>query len=124
MKEFTVDKIRNIGLVGHGGVGKTSLGEALLYSMGEVNRLGKIDDGSTISDYHPDEIERKISIVTTLLHGEWQDWKINILDTPGYFDFTGDTKGALRVTDLAIVVVSGVEGVEVGTEQVVEFADS
>ncbi len=123
MKDFSVDKIRNIGLIGHGGVGKTSMGEALLYCMGEVNRLGKIDDGSTISDYHPDEIERKISIVTALLHGIWHDWKINILDTPGYSDFIGDTKGVLRVTDLAIVLVSGVEGIEVGTEQVVEFAD-
>ena len=123
MKEFTVDKIRNIALIGHGGVGKTTLGEALLYSMGETNRMGKIDDGSTVSDYHPDEIERKISIGTSLLHGEWKDWKLNVLDTPGYSDFIGDTKGTLRVADLALVVLSGVEGVEVGTEQVIEFAD-
>ena len=124
MKDFTTDKIRNIALIGHGGVGKTSLGEALLYNMGEVNRMGRIDDGSTVSDYNPDEIERKISINTTLLHGVWHDWKINMLDTPGYSDFIGETKSALRVTDLAIVVVSSVEGVEVGTEQVVEFADN
>ncbi len=123
MKEFTVNRIRNVGLVGHGGVGKTSLAEALLYGMGGTNRLGKVDTGSTISDYHPDEIERKISISTSLLHGEWKDCKINILDAPGYSDFIGDTKAALRVTDLAVVVISAVEGVEVGTEQVVEFAD-
>ena len=123
MKEFTVDKIRNIGLIGHGGVGKTSLAEALLYTMGETNRIGKVDDGSTISDYHPDEIERKISISTSLLHGVWDDCKINILDTPGYSDFIGETKGALRVTDFAIVVLNAVEGLEVGTEQVIEFAD-
>jgi elongation factor G len=123
VKEFTVDKIRNIALIGHGGVGKTTLGEALLYSMGETSRMGKIDDGSTVSDYHPDEIERKISISTSLLHGEWKDWKFNVLDTPGYSDFIGDTKGTLRVADLALVVLSGVEGVEVGTEQVIEFAD-
>ena len=92
MKDFAGDKIRNVGLVGHGGVGKTSLAEALLFSMGESNRIGKIDDGSTISDYHPDEIERKISISTSMLHGEWKEWKINILDTPGYSDFIGDTK--------------------------------
>lgn len=123
MKDFTVDKIRNIALIGHGGVGKTSLAEVLLYSAGETNRIGRVDDGSTISDYHPDEIERKISISTSLLHAEWKDWKINFLDTPGYSDFIGDTKGILRVTDLAVVVLSGVEGVEVGTEQVIEFAD-
>jgi len=118
-----MDKIRNVTLVGHGSVGKTSLAEALLYCMGEINRIGKVDEGSTISDYQPDEIERKISIGTSLLHGEWKDWKMNILDTPGYSDFIGDTKGTLQVTDLAAVVLSGTEGVEVGTEQVIEFAD-
>ena len=115
--------IRNIGLIGHGGVGKTSIAEAMIYSMGGSNRLGKIDDGSTLSDYHPDEVERKISISTSLLHGEWREWKINILDTPGYSDFRGDTKSAMSVTDFAVTVLSGVEGVEVGTEQVIEFAD-
>jgi len=123
VKEYTVDKIRNIALIGHGGVGKTTLAESLLYSLGEINRMGKIDDGNTVSDYHPDEIERKISISTTLLHGEWNDCKINVLDTPGYSDFIGETKGALRVTDLAVVILSGVDGIEVGTEQVIEFAD-
>jgi elongation factor G len=123
VKEFAGDKIRNIGLVGHGGVGKTSLAETLLYCMGEINRIGKIDDGSTVSDYHPDEIERKISISTSMLHGEWKEWKINMLDTPGYSDFIGETKGALRVTDLAVVILNAVAGVEVGTEQVIEFAD-
>lgn len=123
MKDFLPDMIRNVGLIGHGGVGKTSLAEAMLFSMGATNRLGKVDDGTTISDYHPDEIERKISISTTLLHGEWKEWKINILDMPGYSDFVGDAKGALRVTDLAISVISGVEGLEVGTEQFIEFVD-
>ncbi|MFH1943237.1 MAG: elongation factor G [bacterium] len=123
MRAFTADKIRNIGLVGHGGVGKTSLAEVLLFSMGVTNRIGKVDEGSTVSDYHQDEVERKISISTSLMQGDWNDWKINMLDTPGYSDFMGETKGSLRVTDLAVVVLNGVEGVEVGTEQVVEFAD-
>ena len=123
MKEYSVNQIRNIGLAGHGSVGKTSLAEALVFSMGETNRLGTIDDGSTISDYHSDEIERKISISTSLLHGEWKNTKINILDTPGYSDFIGDTKGSLCVADIAVAVLNGVEGVEVGTEQVLEFAD-
>jgi len=122
VKVFSVDKIRNAGLIGHGGVGKTSLAEAMLFNMGETNRIGKVDDGSTVSDYHPDEIERKISISTSLLHGIWKDWKINLLDTPGYSDFIGDAKCALRVTDLAVTVLSAVDGVEVGTEQVLEFA--
>jgi len=123
VKEYSVDQIRNIGLVGHGSVGKTSLAEALIFSMGETNRMGTIDDGSTVSDYHSDEIERKISISTSFLHGEWKGSKINILDTPGYSDFIGDTKGSLRVADIAVAVLNGIEGVEVGTEQVLEFAD-
>jgi len=123
VKDFTIDKIRNVGLVGHGSVGKTSLAEAMLFAMGEVNRIGKVDDGSTVSDYHPDEIERKISISTSLLHGVWNDYRMHILDTPGYSDFIGDTKGALRVVDIVVAVLSAVEGVEVGTEQVLEFAE-
>lgn len=123
MKEYTSDKIRNIGLIGHGGSGKTSMGEAMLFTMGETNRLGKVSDGSTVSDYHPDEIERKNSINTSVLHGEWKDHKFNILDLPGYSDFLGDTKGSLSVADLAVILINGVSGVEVGTEQVMEFAD-
>ncbi len=123
MKEYTPENIRNIGLVGHGGVGKTTLAEALLFTMGEINRLGKIADGTTASDYHADEIERKSSISTSLLHGEWKDVKCNVLDMPGYSDFIGDTKGTLRVVDLAIVLLNAVSGVEVGTEQVFEFSE-
>jgi len=123
LKDFASEMIRNIGLLGHGSTGKTSLAEALLFTMGGINRIGKVDDGSTISDYHPDEIERKISIGTTMLHGEWKDWKINMLDVPGYSDFIGEAKGALRVLDLAVLVLNGVEGVEVGTEQIYESAE-
>jgi len=123
VKEITSDKIRNFALVGHGGSGKTSLSEAIIFSMGEKNRIGTINDGTTTSDYHPDEIERKISISTSLLHGFWKDWKMNLLDAPGYSDFIGETKEALRVADLSVVVINGVEGVEVGTEQVIGFAN-
>jgi elongation factor G len=123
LKDFASEMIRNIGLLGHGGSGKTSLAEALLFTMGVVNRIGKVDDGSTTSDYHPDEIERKISIGTSLLHGEWKDWKINMLDVPGYSDFIGEARGALRIVDMAVLILKGVEGVEVGTEQIYESAE-
>ncbi len=122
MKEYAMDKLRNVGLISHGGVGKTSLAEAMLFNAGETNRLGKVDDGTSISDYHDDEIERKISISTSLLHYEWKHHKVNILDTPGYSDFLGEVKGALRVVETGIVLINAVSGVEVGTEQVWEFA--
>ena len=101
MKEYTPENIRNIGLVGHGGVGKTTFAEALLFTLGEINRIGKVAEGTTVSDYHADEIERKVSISTTLVHGEWKETKINCLDMPGFSDFIGDTKGSLGVVDLA-----------------------
>jgi elongation factor G len=115
-KDYTVDKIRNIALIGHGGAGKTTLTESLMFVSGAANRMGRVEDGSTISDYHSDEIERKISINSALLHTDWQGTKINILDTPGYSDFTGEVISSLYVADLAVVVLKAVEGVEVGTE--------
>jgi elongation factor G len=123
VKEYTVDKIRNIGLVSHGSVGKTSLAEAMLYSAGETNRLGTIDDGTTVSDYSPDEIERKISISTSMLHLNWKNHKINMLDTPGYSDFIGEVIGALQVCDTAVILLNGVAGIEVGTETVYRLAE-
>ncbi len=116
MKEYTPDHLRNIALVGHGGAGKTSFAEALLFSAGTTTRLGKVEEGNTLSDYHPDEVDRQISINTSLLNAEWKSCKINILDTPGYTDFTGEVKAAMRVADTAVVLLKGVEGVEVGTE--------
>ena len=83
-KEYSSDHLRNIALIGHGGSGKTTFAEVLLFAAGATNRVGKVEDGSTVSDYHPDEIERKISINTALLHCDWQGTKLNILDTPGY----------------------------------------
>jgi len=115
-KEYTIDKIRNVALIGHGGSGKTTLTESLMFISGAASRMGRVEDGSTISDYHPDEIERKISINAAVLHTDWQGTKINILDTPGYSDFTGEVISSLRVADLAVVMLKAVEGVEVGTE--------
>ena len=115
-KEYTTDKIRNIAFIGHGGSGKTTMSEAVLFTSGTSTRFGRVEDGSTVSDYHPDEIERKISINTSLLHCEWEGCKFNILDTPGYSDFTGEVISALRVSDVAVVLLKAVEGTEVGTE--------
>lgn len=115
--------IRNLAIVGHGTSGKTILAEAMLYSSGKTNRLGKIEDGTTISDYHKDEITRHISIGVSTLHCNWEGKKINSLDTPGFFDFMGDTKAALHVSDLALIVVQGVSGVETGTELVWDYAE-
>jgi elongation factor G len=121
MKEFAPDHIRNLALVGHGGAGKTSMAEAMLFSAGSTTRLGRVEEGNTLSDYHPDEIERQISINTSLLFCEWKNHKINILDTPGYTDFTGEVKGSLRVADTAVVLLKAVEGAEVGTEIVWKY---
>ena len=122
MKVYETEKIRNIGIVAHGGAGKTSLTEALLFNTGATSRLGKVDDGNTVSDYHPEEIKRKVTINTSLVPVEWKDHKINILDTPGYSDFIGDVKSALRVVDGLVVAVCAVSGVEVQTEIVWDFA--
>ncbi len=123
MKEYTVEQIRNVGLISHGDVGKTSLAEAIAFTAGESNRIGTVDDGSTISDYNHDEIERKISISTSMLHMDWKNHKINVMDTPGYSDFVGEVIGAMRVSDAAIVLLNGVSGIEVGTESVYRIAE-
>ena len=121
MKEFTSEGLRNISLVGHGGAGKTMLAEALLHAAGATTRFGKVEEGNTVSDYHADEVERQISINTSLLHCEWKNIKLNILDTPGYTDFTGEVKGALRIADIGVIVLKAVEGAEVGTEIVWQY---
>ncbi|MBN1480193.1 elongation factor G [candidate division KSB1 bacterium] len=123
MKEYGPQDIRNIGLVSHQSVGKTTLSEAMLYAAGLTNRFGTIDDGTTISDYRSDEIERKISIGATLMHFEWKKSKVNLIDLPGYADFFGEVRCGLRVTDLAIVLVNGIAGVEVGTDTANELLD-
>ncbi len=123
MKDYTPDHIRNVALIGHGGAGKTSFSEAMLFSAGSTTRLGRVEEGNTASDYHPDEIERQISINTSLLICEWKTNKLNILDTPGYTDFTGEVKAALRVADTAILFLKAVEGVEVGSEIVGKYTN-
>jgi len=116
MNPVQTEKIRNVALVGHGGAGKTSLAEALLYVAGAIPRVGRVEDGTTVCDFDPEEHRRKISVSLALAPFEWEDHKINVIDTPGYADFVGDVAAGLRAADLAIFVVSAVEGVEVQTE--------
>ena len=123
MRVYESENIRNVGVVGHGASGKTSLTSAMLSSSGAVNRLGRVDEGNTVTDWEEEEIERKISISSALAHCEWNKRKVNILDTPGYRPFLSETELALRVADATIVVVDAVAGVEVQTEKVWEFAD-
>ncbi|MGE0687785.1 MAG: GTP-binding protein, partial [Dehalococcoidia bacterium] len=122
MKQYATEKIRNLVLLGHGGTGKTSLAEAALFVSGAINRLGKVDDGTTTSDFDPDEIKRKVSISASLAPVEWKDHKLNIIDTPGYADFLGEAYSGLAAADAAVVVVCAASGVQVGTEQTWEMA--
>lgn len=123
MKVYRTDEIRNVVLLGHGGCGKTSLVEAMAYVSGAVNRMGKVTDGNTISDFDKEEQKRGFSIGTTLVPIEWEKAKINVLDTPGYFDFVGEAEEAASAADAAIIVVSGKAGVEVGTEKAWDLCD-
>ncbi|MCI5868409.1 MAG: elongation factor G [Dorea sp.] len=123
MKVYRTDEIRNVVLLGHGGCGKTSLVEAMAYVSGATSRMGKIADGNTISDFDKEEQKREFSISTTLVPIEWEKAKINILDTPGYFDFVGEVEEAVSAADAAVIVVSGKAGVEVGTEKAWELCD-
>jgi elongation factor G len=123
MKRYPTEKLRNLGIIAHGGAGKTSIAEAMLFDSGVVDRLGRTDDGNATLDYDPEEIRRKISISLGLAPFEWKGTKINILDTPGYFDFVGEVKAALRVVDGVLLVTDAVAGVEVGTALVWGYAD-
>ena len=124
MNVYTTDKIRNVVLLGHGGCGKTSLAEAMAYLAGMTTRMGKVTDGNTISDYDKEEIKRHFSINTTVIPIVWGDTKINILDTPGYFDFVGEVEEAVSAADAAIIVVSGKAGIEVGTKKAWELCET
>ncbi len=122
MDSYPVEKIRNIAFVSHGGAGKTSLTEAMLFVSNTINRLGRVDSGNTTTDFDDEEIKKQITVNTSLAPVEWKDTKVNIMDTPGYFDFTGEVKAGLLAADASIVVVSSVSGVEVGTEKVWEYS--
>ena len=123
MKVYRTDEIRNVVLLGHGGSGKTSLAEAMLYVSGAVSRMGKISESNTTSDFDKEEQKRGFSISTSLIPIEWEKAKINILDTPGYFDFVGEVEEAVSAADAAVIVVSGKAGVQVGTEKAWELCD-
>jgi elongation factor G len=122
VKSYPTENIRNIVLVGHGGAGKTSLAEALLFTSGATTRMGEIKEGNTVTDFDEEEHNRGISVTTALAPVEWEDHKINVLDAPGYADFIGEMRAAMRVADLAVFVVSGVEGIEVQTQVAWNYA--
>lgn len=121
MGKYTVDQLRNVALIAHSGAGKTSLAEALLFCSGSTKRLGSVDEGSSILDYDSEEIKRRISISTAVAPCEWNNHKINLLDTPGYFDFVGEVASSLRVADGAVITVCAASGVEVGTEKAWDY---
>ena len=123
MNIYETKQIRNVVVLGHGGSGKTTMVEAMAYVTGVTNRLGKVDDGNTISDFDKEEIKRKFSISTSVVPIEYEDIKVNFLDTPGYFDFIGEVEEALSAADAAIIVVNGKSGVQVGTEKAWDFCE-
>lgn len=122
MMAYTSEQIRNVALCGHSGAGKTALSEAMLFNMGIISRLGRVEDGTTASDYDSGEIERKISLKLSLLTGDWDTYHFNIVDTPGYADFISEAKAALRVADLSVSVIDAQSGIEIGTERTWDFA--
>ena len=126
LKLYDGKDIRNVGVAGHGGSGKTSLVSALLYTAGSVDRLGRVDEGNTVTDFDEEEIARKLTISTGVAYAEWgapNKVKLNLLDTPGYNTFIGDTRASLVAADSVLVVVDAVSGVEVQTEKVWSFAE-
>ena len=117
MKQYSAKNIRNVALVGHAGTGKTSLAEAAFFLSGKSDRLGKISEGNTVCDFDPEEIRRKASVSLALLPVEWKDTKMNLLDTPGLFDFSGGMSEGIRAAGSAVIVISGKSGVTVGAEK-------
>ena len=124
MKEYTTTNLRNLALLGHSASGKTTLAESLLYKTGSIKRMGKVNDGSTVSDYEKQEIKRKISIQTSIIPVEYKDVKINFVDAPGFFDFEGEVLQALRASESALFVIDGENGIEVGTEKYWKYTEN
>ena len=123
MQQYGPENIRNVAMLSHSGAGKTTLAEVVLFTTGATSRTGRIEEGTTISDYEPEEIKRQISLSLSLLPYEWLDTKVNLIDTPGYVDFVGEVKAAMRVSEGAIIVVCAASGVEVGSEQVWSYVE-
>ena len=123
MKNYTHSNLRNVALVGHASSGKTMLGECMLACCGNINRLGSVTEGTTVSDYHKAEQERQFSIHTSLLHAEWLENRFNIIDTPGYLDFITESRAALKVSDMAVIVAHATHGIEIGTSKVWDYAE-
>src|SRR5688572_22618157 len=111
MRTYSADRIHNVGLFSHAGAGKTTLAEAMLYETGVVTRMGKVDEGTTVSDHEPEEIDHRVSIHMSLIPVEWNDTKINVIDAPGYAEFQAEAFAAMRAVDSAIVVVDAASGV-------------
>ena len=123
MKSYSANQIRNVAILGHSGCGKTTIAESCLFISGAIKRRGRVEEGNTVSDYDSEETKRKVSVNASLIPVEFADEKINFIDTPGYFDFEGEVRQALAVADLALIVVNGKSGIEVGTEKAWELAD-
>lgn len=124
MKSYSTEKIRNLALVGHSASGKTSVCEAMLFKTGVTKRLGKVEDGNTVTDFDKEEISRGVSISTAIAPVEWKDFKINLIDTPGYFDFSGEVYSSLRASEAALVVLDAQNAIEVGSEKVLKYTES
>ena len=122
MVEITTEQIRNVALLSHSGAGKTILSEAMLHQAGVTTRLGRVEDGTTASDFEPEEAKRQTSVQTAVLNAPWREHKLNLLDTPGYADFRGEVVSGVRVADSAVIVVAAQAGVEVGTAQMWDLA--
>lgn len=123
MADLEVDKIRNVAVIAHGGAGKTSLVEAMLYNAGSIDRLGNVQDGTTTTDYEPEEVARKITITSSLAFCNWKDCRTNLVDTPGFINFLEDTRGCLRAVDGAVIIISAISGVKPETVKIWKYAD-
>ncbi|MGD0283621.1 MAG: GTP-binding protein, partial [Dissulfurispiraceae bacterium] len=122
MTKLNAAQIRNVAIIAHSGAGKTSLTEAMLFNAGVIDRIGSVEAGNTTTDFEPEEIARKISLVSAVAYCDWKDTRINLIDTPGFINFIEDTRGSLRISDGAVVIVSAISGVKAETEKIWKYA--